>query len=193
MFHHDFCFLTTPIALPGAEGWTHGFLGWPSGLASSCGIAALLCVIREVIVCLELLLDFLQVPFSVFWAEHSEYSEIGWPNFRSKFLSSLTSPFCPSWNRIGAPTCSPWDLILEEKGGEQAICPPLAKTEKMDGCRAVRIRRTCRREKRSEGRGSASPALRPAGPLLCLRCVLYLPSLSTLLWSTASSGQTWLF
>ena len=70
--------------------------------------------------------------------------------------------------------CLPWDLILEEKGGEQAICPPLAKTEKMDGCRADRIRSTCRTEKRSERRGSASLALRLAGPLLCLKCVLVL-------------------
>ena len=35
------------------------------------------------------------------------------------------------------------DLALEEKGGEQAMLPLLARMLKMAGCSAVRMRRTC--------------------------------------------------
>lgn len=91
----------------------------------------------------------LKASVGISWKYLFEYFEqkSGWFNCCPQVLYSLIlspPPFLPPHPRMGpAPFLfSPWDLILEEKGGEQAICPPLARTEKMDGCRAVRMRST---------------------------------------------------
>ena len=176
------CFQTLPITLPEAE---DGFLGCTWGLASSYGIAGLLCVVREV-----------TVSYNLTRISLSEYSEQkpGLPSFYSKVISSLTLPsLILEWEEF---MCSPWDLILEEKGGEQAICPLLAKTEKMDGCRAVRMRSVCRTEEKqgqtwpsTSGTGASCPSavlVSPQSILLDLQSV-YLQRaethLSKILWS----------
>lgn len=61
--------------------------------------------------------------------------------------------------------CSPWDLVLEENGGEQAICPPLANVEKMAGCRAVMTTRTYKIEEGMDGKELASQDAEANWPL----------------------------
>lgn len=72
-------------------------------------------------------------------------------------LPSITTAISHSlpWDgedHLGAPDAAPLfpnlrcDLALEEKGGEQAMLPLLARMLKMAGCSAVRTRSICNRQ-----------------------------------------------
>lgn len=45
--------------------------------------------------------------------------------------------------QVRASCYSHCDLVLEDKGGAQAIWPLLCRMLKMEGCSAVRMRSTC--------------------------------------------------
>lgn len=180
LYQHDLLLPNLTHSLLGAEGWAHGFLGWPSGLAESCGNGAFfLCDQRDHILLSRASARF---PSWVLWAEYSECSEVGWPNFCSKVLSSLTSPSCPSCNWIRSPCVLTLRSDFRGKGRRTSNLPAIGQNWEDGWLQGSQNKEHLEKEGRSEGRGPAARTLRLAGPPLYLKCVVVLaPSKYTFL------------